>query len=90
MSWKIEREIVSSIPVDSKFPDGDMTELSKITATHVETGNLYSLKARMGTAVDRKMAWDNIFAQHEKRTKPPVEDPVVVEGVNYLTAKEAK
>jgi len=38
MTWKIERELIGTEPVDSKLPAGDMTELSKITATHIETG----------------------------------------------------
>jgi len=88
MSWKIERELISTELVDKKLPDGDMTELSKITATHIETGEVYHLKARLGTEADKKAAWDNIYAQHEERTKPPAADPIAAEGKIYLDAKE--
>ena len=88
MTWKIERELISTEPVDSKLPAGDMTELSKITATHIETGHVYTIKARMGTEEDKKAAWDNIYAQHTERTKPPVSDPIAAEGAEYLDKKE--
>lgn len=88
MSWKIERELISTEPVDPKSLEGDMTELSKITATHIETGGVYHLKARMGTEADKKAAWDNIYAQHIERTKLPAIDPIASEGVVYLDIKE--
>ena len=88
MPWKIEREIVGTEPVNKKKPDGDMTELSKITATHIETEQTYHLKARMGTAAYKKAAWDNIFNQHIERTKEAPSDEVVDEGVKYLNEKE--
>ena len=88
MFWKIERELISTEPVDPKSLDGDMTELSKITATHIGTGEVYHLKARMGTDADKKAAWDNIYAQHIERTKVPAADPVAAEGVVYLDKKE--
>ena len=88
MTWEIKREIVGTEPVDKKKPDGAMTELSKITATHIETGQTYHLKARMGTEAYKKAAWDNIFNQHTERTKEDVSDPVADEGVVYLNAKE--
>jgi len=86
MTWKIERELISTEPVDSKLPAGDMTELSKITATHIETGQVYQIKARMGTEADKKAAWDQIFAMHTERTKV-VSDPIADEGVAYLDSK---
>ena len=88
MTWKIERELISTEPVDSKLPAGDMTELSKITATHIETGEVYNLKHRMGTEADKKAAWDNIYAQHEERTKAAPADLIANEGVAYLDKKE--
>ena len=80
MSWKIKRKPVND----------DETRLSKITATHIETGQTYFLKARMGTETDKKVAWDNIYTQHEERIKEPVEDSITAEGVVYLDAKEVK
>ena len=88
MSWKIERELISTERVDPKSLEGDMTELSKITATHIETGGVYHLKARMGTEADKKAAWDNIYAQLIERTKLPAIDPIASEGVVYLDKKE--
>ena len=88
MPWKIKREIVGTEPIDKKKLDGDMTELSKITATHIETGQTYFLKARMGTPSYKKVAWDNIFNQHTERTKDVESDSVAEEGVKYLNEKE--
>jgi len=88
MSWKLETEFIGMEPVDEKLPDGDKTELRKITATHIETGNTYFLKARTGTAAYKKAAWDEIWRQHTKRTKEPEEDAIATEGVAYLNAKE--
>ena len=87
MTWEIKTEFIGTETVDKEKPDGDMTELRKITATHVETGQTYQLKARMGTEEYKKAAWDNIFNQHAERTKV-VSDSVADEGVAYLNAKE--
>jgi len=94
MSWKVKREVVSIIPFDKKFPKGDMAELSKIVATHVETGNIYKLKqlirvAAVGKPIDMKAAWDKIYKQHKERIEPSVTNPVETAGVDYLNAKEA-
>ena len=89
MTWSVKTELKSTEPVDEKLPDGDMTDLTKITATHIETSQTYFLKARMGTDVCKKAAWDNIYAQHEERTKV-VSDALAEEGVGILNAKEAK
>lgn len=88
--WTVKTVRVGTEPVDKSNPTGDMTDLTKITATHTETDNIYHLKARMGTPAYRLSAWDNIFNQHEEKTKPPPEDPLADEGVEYLNAKEAK
>lgn len=75
MTWDVKTEFVGTEPVDKALPDGDMTELRKITATHVETGQTYHLKARMGTDAYKKAAMENINAQHIERTKTPETDP---------------
>lgn len=69
MTWDVKTELVGTEPVDENNPTGDMTELTKITATHVETGQTYKLKARMGTDAYKKAAKDNIWNQHLERTK---------------------
>lgn len=85
--WDVKTEFVGTEPVDKEKPTGDMTELTKITATHVETGQTYQLKARMGTEAYKKAAWDNIWNQHVERTKT-VSDPLADEGKANLEARE--
>ncbi len=88
MAWTVKTELVGTEPVDKENPTGDMTDLTKITATHIETGEVYLLKARMGTDAYKKAAWDDIFVQHEERIKS-LSDVLAAEGVTCLNAKEA-
>lgn len=88
MTWSVKTEFIGTEPVDKLLPEGDMTELRKITATHVETGNTYQLKTRMGTEAYKKGAMENINNQHIERTKPPEEDPFAVYIKNELEKKE--
>ena len=84
--WTVKTELVGTEPVDKDNPTGNMTDLTKITATHDETGQTYHLKARMGTAAYKKAAWDNIWNQHKERTKV-VSDPLADEGKNNLEGR---
>ena len=88
MTWDVKTEFIGTELVDSLIPDGDMTELRKITATHVETGQTYHLKARMGTDAYKEEAMENINNQHIERTKPPAEDPFAVYLKTELEKKE--
>lgn len=84
--WTVKTELVGTEPVDKNNPTGDMTDLTKITATHVETGQTYQLKARMGTPAYKKAAWDNIWNQHKERNKV-VEDKLGDEGKANLEGR---
>lgn len=88
IAWNIKTEFVGTEPVDKKFPEGDMTELTKITATHVETGNTYYLKARMGTKAYKEMTMDNIYSQHVERIKPLAVDELADEIKKGLEERE--
>ncbi len=54
MPWELKTELIGSEPVDIADPEGDKTELTEITATHIETKEVYHLKARMGTEAYKK------------------------------------
>lgn len=89
MTWNVKTEFVGTELVDKELPDGDMTELRKITATHVETGEVYQLKARMGTEAYKKAAMEDINNQHIERTKIPPTDPFADYLKTELEKKEA-
>lgn len=82
MTWDVKTEFVGNEP----DREGKDTQLTKITTTHVDTGQTYFLKARMATDAYKKAAWDNIWAQHLERTKV-VTDALGDEGKSDLEGR---